>query len=68
MIGQGKRINFVIKPGGSVELDAVGYQGRECLDATKAFEDLLRGGPIDRKIKPEMQEKTVQHVARQTNS
>jgi len=48
-----KEITFIIKPDGTVEIEASGYSGRECTEDTEAFEEVL-GEVTDRKKKPEM--------------
>lgn len=48
-----KEIIVTVKPDGTVQVEAVGYIGRECLNATKPFEDAL-GVISNRKPKPVM--------------
>lgn len=47
-----KEIVIVVKPDGSVEVDAVGFSGSECLEATMPYEKVL-GTVSSRKKKPE---------------
>ena len=47
-----KQIIIDIKPDGSVKIEAVGFQGQSCLEATKPFEEAL--GKVEaREEKPE---------------
>lgn len=48
-----KEIVITIKPDGSTEVEASGFKGRECVDATEVFEKIL-GEVKGRKAKPEM--------------
>lgn len=48
-----KEVIITVKPDGSVEIEAAGYAGRECLKATNPFEDAL-GVITKRKPKPVM--------------
>lgn len=50
-----KSIDVIIKPDGSVEIEASGFSGGECLSATKPLEDWLGGEVGPRTIKPEFQ-------------
>jgi hypothetical protein len=47
-----KEIEIVIDEKGAVEIEAKGYKGDACLDATKSFEEAL-GVVSKRKRKPE---------------
>jgi len=47
----GKEIVITIKPDGTVQMEAAGFAGRECLSATRAFEESL-GVPNGRRYKP----------------
>jgi hypothetical protein len=47
-----KRIEIVIKPNGETIIEAFGYNGRECLEATRPYEEAL-GETVDRKMKAE---------------
>ena len=51
-----KEIEFVIGTDGKLKIDAVGFEGTECADATKAYEALL-GGDASSAAKPEMARK-----------
>jgi len=46
----GKEILITVKPDGTVRIEAAGFAGRECLGATKAFEESL-GAVTGRKYK-----------------
>jgi len=46
-----KEIIITVKPDGTIEIEATGYAGRDCLKATKPFEDSL-GVITRRKPKP----------------
>jgi len=46
-----KEIVITVKPDGSVQIEAAGFAGRECLQATKDFEQSL-GAVTGRKYKP----------------
>ena len=50
-----KTIEIVIDPVGRPKIDAKGFTGQGCTNATKAYEDSFDnvGGGKDRKIKPE---------------
>lgn len=48
-----KEIIITVKPDGSTVIEAAGYTGRDCLKATKPFEDAL-GVITQRKLKPVM--------------
>jgi len=44
---------FVIKPDGSVKLEAVDFSGTSCLEASRPYEKTL-GSIVSRKKKPEI--------------
>lgn len=46
-----KEIIITVKPDGTTEIEAKGYKGRSCLEATKPFEEKL-GIVEKRKMKP----------------
>ena len=49
-----KTINVVINPIGGVKVEANGFSGASCTDATKAIESALAGsGSVERVEKPE---------------
>lgn len=51
-----KEIIVTIKPDGSIQVEAVGYKGESCKDATKAIEKAL--GIVSKEtLKPEYYEK-----------
>ena len=47
-----KKIQVIIDEDGTVEIEAIGYKGPSCEEATKALEDAL-GIVTNRAIKPE---------------
>lgn len=47
-----EQIVFEIDPEGRVKIDAVGFEGSDCEEATRAVEQAL-GTPVDREMKPE---------------
>jgi len=47
-----KRINIDIGPDGTLTIDAVGFSGPDCEQATKFLEEAL-GAPVSRELKPE---------------
>lgn len=53
-----KKIKVTIDPLGNTVVDAMGFQGQGCADATKAIEQALVGGTGDaeRVFKPEWNE------------
>jgi hypothetical protein len=53
-----KRIRFRVRPGGRVEVEAVGYRGPECLEATRPYEEALGSKDPERVEKPAMHELT----------
>lgn len=46
-----KEIVITVKPDGTVQVEAAGFAGRECLNATRAFEESL-GVITGRRYKP----------------
>lgn len=46
-------LHITIAPDGSVSIDAVGYTGSKCLEASRPYEKDL-GVPLKRRKKPEM--------------
>lgn len=46
-----KELVITIKPDGSIEIDAVGYSGGECYEASRPYEGV--GRVMGRKEKPE---------------
>jgi NifU-like protein involved in Fe-S cluster formation len=54
----GKKIEVVIDPMGNAKVEAFGFQGQGCTDATKAIETALAGGAgqVTREMKPEWHE------------
>lgn len=42
-----------ISPGGGVKIDAKGFTGKSCTEATEQIELVLGGGTVKRKDKPE---------------
>lgn len=56
-----KEIVIEIAPSGEVKIEAVGFKGSSCDQATKVFEDAL-GVVADKKRKPEFYESTVKTV------
>lgn len=49
-------INVDISPEGEVTIDAVGFTGRACEDATRALEQALGVQTSPRRMKPEAQQ------------
>ncbi len=47
-----KTIEVIVAPDGSIQIDAVGFQGTDCERATAFLEDAL-GSVADRQRKPE---------------
>ncbi len=49
-------LHITIKPDGSVEIDAVGYSGTNCLEASRPYEKALGAtvSTVSRKKKPEI--------------
>jgi acylphosphatase len=54
-----KEIEVVIHPDGSVSVEAHGYEGADCEEATRFIEQAL-GRPQQRKRKPEYYRQTAQ--------
>jgi Protein of unknown function (DUF2997) len=49
-----KQVNIIIGPTGKVEIEAVGFTGSTCDDATKVFEQAFsKGAKTDKEYKPE---------------
>jgi hypothetical protein len=46
-------LHITVKPDGEVEIDAVGYSGTGCLEASRPYEKAL-GAVVNRKKKPEI--------------
>jgi hypothetical protein len=46
-------LHIIVKPDGTVEIDAIGYSGTKCLEVTQGYEKDL-GAIINRKKKPEI--------------
>lgn len=55
-----KTIEVIIKPGGGIVIDAVGFQGADCEKATEFLERAL-GTITDRRRKPEKYRRTLTH-------
>jgi hypothetical protein len=53
-----KRIAIDIGPDGTVAIDAVGFSGPDCEQATKFLEEAL-GSPTTRQLKPEHRRRAV---------
>ena len=51
-----KRIDIDIGPDGSIAIDAVGFSGPDCEEATRFFEEAL-GEPASRQHKPEYRQR-----------
>ncbi|MBX3743550.1 MAG: DUF2997 domain-containing protein [Akkermansiaceae bacterium] len=51
-----RRILVKVSPTGGITVDAEGFQGKGCTDATKAIEEAL-GSRTARTLKPEFQRK-----------
>jgi hypothetical protein len=47
-----KRVEVVIDDTGDVKIEAFGYTGQQCTQATADLEEAL-GGPVKRRFKPE---------------
>jgi len=52
-----KEVNIIIKDGGKIEVDAVGFKGKGCLEATSFIDKLF--GVLSRKKKGDMYKKEV---------
>ena len=48
-----KTIKFAFRPDGTVKIEPKGYQGSECLAATKPYEDALGGKALSDAKLPE---------------
>lgn len=63
MVGtNGQRIIIDITPAGSVSIDAQGFQGRACEQATQEIELVLGGGAVKRNPKPEYHAPATSHA------
>lgn len=60
----GKTVEVTISPDGEIKIEAVGYSGAECEQATAALEKAL-GIAHDRMAKPERYQQGQTQVARQ---
>ena len=49
-----RKIKVVIAPDGTSKIDAIGFQGKACIDATKAIEQAIGNLAGARKEKVEM--------------
>ena len=49
-----RSIEVIIAPGGGISIDAIGFKGADCDQATKFLEDAL-GRPTQKRRKPEHQ-------------
>ena len=58
-------IDVTITPDGEIQLEAHGYEGLDCLEATRALEEAL-GHDAQRQLKPEAQRRRVKAPARAT--
>jgi hypothetical protein len=56
-----KRVRVTIDKDGNVKIDAIGFQGAECEQATAELEASL-GAPTNRKLKPERSRASAQKV------
>lgn len=54
-----RTIEIVIAPGGGISIDAVGFKGADCEQATKFLEAAL-GKTTQKRFKPEYQARTMQ--------
>jgi len=52
-------IEIIIAPGGGISIDAVGFKGADCEQATKFLEDAL-GKTTQKRFKPEYRSHTKQ--------
>lgn len=53
-MGNSRKITVVISPLGVPKVEAIGFNGQGCTDATKAIEQALAGsGGVTREFKPE---------------
>ncbi len=55
-----REIEILINPDGSVSVEALGYEGPDCEEATKFLEQAL-GKVQERKRKPEYYRRTARH-------
>jgi len=53
-----KRINIDISPDGTLSIDAVGFSGPDCEQATRFLEEAL-GTTVSRNLKPEHRRRAV---------
>lgn len=51
-----RQIKITVDPLGNTKIDAEGFQGESCLDATRGLELALQGASQDRNLKPEYDE------------
>ena len=59
-----KTIEVIVRPDGSLAIDAVGFKGTDCVQATAFLEDAL-GEPVYSQKKPEYnQQRTVRREQR----
>jgi len=56
-------LHITVKPDGTVEIDAVGYTGTKCLEASQGYEKVL-GTVISQKKKPEIYSEEVRADSR----
>lgn len=57
-----KKINVTIDRMGNTKIEAEGYQGNSCAEATKAIEQVLSGnGAMERTFKEEWSQEQSQH-------
>ena len=47
-----RTIEVIVSPTGDIRIDAVGFQGADCQQATQFLEEAL-GAPVNRQKKPE---------------
>ena len=59
-----RRILVKVSPTGEIIVEAVGFQGKGCVDATKAIEEAL-GTRTSRGLKPEFQRQGITTPIRQ---
>jgi len=65
-----RRIKITISPLGEATVDAIGFAGESCKEATKALENALAGGIEDLEViyKPEWNEIEDEHVVHETHT
>ncbi len=65
-----KQIKVTISPLGVPSVDAIGFKGANCADATKAIEKALAGGAGDmtQVMKPEWHETESENVIQEVNT